>query len=277
VGTHFICRGLTLTFQPAGSVLDAIKTGRAILPEVVRADTAKFLRRTPYWKETKEDAEKVQMRQSNETNPLRPSSLGPFIMDTVHRQAKKQGDQKRAEVEKLFPNKALSTDPHLTAPWLAAVSKAAWATREKFVKIEEDLEVIRNHVKSVCANHRTRMQTAVEKNGQTKKGKGSGFTDLPIEVRQDVLRASAKEFASRPLPEEIFFSEQEIATLRASYAYIYDAEENKGKGWSRFPWDVAMRELCTIKARALGPTKTVTEDFYGRYYMKRSSALGSYG
>jgi len=66
-------------------------------------------------------------------------------------------------------------------------------------------------------------------------------------------------------------SEEEIARLRASYAYVYDSKQHeRGAGWSRFPWDVAMRELCAIKAQAVGRTKTVSEDFYARFYMKQS-------
>jgi len=118
------------------------------------------------------------------------------------------------------------------------------------------------------------MKKVAEENGKTKRKKACAFTDLPIELRQDVLRASAKEFASKPRPEDVLFSEEEIARLRASYAYLLDSQQEK-KGWSRFPWDVSMRELCAIKARALGPTKTVTENFYARYYMKQSSSRRS--
>ena len=71
------------------------------MPEVVRADGRKFQRRSPAWKETKEDAEKFQLIESNEANPTRPSYLGQFVMDISHRQAKKEGF-KRAEVQKLF-------------------------------------------------------------------------------------------------------------------------------------------------------------------------------
>ena len=52
-----------------------------------------------------------------------------------------------------------------------------------------------------------------------------------------------------------------LARYCASYAYKYDAEVSFGK-WSRFPWNVAFREL---KASALGPYKAVTSNFYGQF------------
>jgi RNA-dependent RNA polymerase len=158
-------------------------------------------------------------------------------MDVVHRQAKKEGDLKRAQVEKLFPNVShAELDPDLTAPWKSAQDTGARAQAEhKFRKLNDDLELIRDHVHSVYDGHKARMKQAVDENGKIKmrnKEKGAGFTDLPIEVRQDVLRASAKEFASKPLQKDVLYSKIEIARLRASYAYIYDQKQEK-KGWSR--------------------------------------------
>jgi RNA-dependent RNA polymerase len=57
-----------------------------------------------------------------------------------------------------------------------------------------------------------------------------------------------------------------IARVRASYAYKYDYD-NKWNGTS-FPWDVAMRELGDIKARATGGHKTVIGDFYDHFNIK---------
>ncbi|EEB87307.1 hypothetical protein MPER_15401, partial [Moniliophthora perniciosa FA553] len=91
------------------------------------------------------------------------------------------------------------------------------------------------------------------------KGNGGHFTDLPIEVRQNQLRDLSKEFASYPNPDDLMLDEDTISRLRASYAYLHDCEANKytDKGWTRFPWDVAMSELCLIKGKAIGGSKTV--------------------
>jgi RNA-dependent RNA polymerase len=62
-----------------------------------------------------------------------------------------------------------------------------------------------------------------------------------------------------PPPGKFFMQDEEIASLRASYAYKYDHSKwHEGTG---FPWDVAMRELGAIKARVTGGHKTVTGDF----------------
>lgn len=235
-----------------GSVLDAIKTGRTILPEVVRMDSSKFQRRPPTWKETKEEAGRLQMKESNEVNPSRPPKLGTFIMDTIFRQAKKEGDLKRAQVEKLFPIIGHATpDPDLTAPWLNAERTAARALDEHGItKLNADLDIIREHVHGVYDGHKARMKKAMEGNGKAKKKNketGSTFTDLPIELRQDVLRASAKEFAAKPDPRQVLYSEEDIAVLRASYAYIHDSKQET-RGWSRFVFHLA--SLC------LGPFVT---------------------
>jgi hypothetical protein len=60
-----------------------------------------------------------------------------------------------------------------------------------------------------------------------------------------------------------------IARVKASYAYKYDydLQFDKSKG-SSFPWDVAMRELGDIKARATGGHKTVIGDFYDHFNIK---------
>jgi len=63
--------------------------------------------------------------------------------------------------------------------------------------------------------------------------------------------------------------DEEVARLRASYAYKYD-HEVRFSGWTRFPWDVAMRELGAIKARATGRHKTIAGEFYDHFNMKHS-------
>lgn len=263
------------------SVLDAPKTGRVVLPEVVQLDTKKYQRRPPKWKETKEEADRLQQQTSNEAHPARPSFLGTFIMDIMQHQARKEGDAQRAKIQHLFPTTGrIAPDPDLTQPWIEAERIAArWKAEHKICLQEIHLDIIRTHVHRVFDEHKARMKRAVEEKGKTKqKGneKRCAFTDLPIEVRQDVLRASAKDFVSKPLPDEVFMQEEDISKLRASYAYLYDSmQHEKGTGWSRFPFDVAMRELCAIKARAVGRTKTVTEDFYARFYMKQLSSKKS--
>lgn len=100
------------------------------------------------------------------------------------------------------------------------------------------------------------------------------FTNLPIEIRQDVLRAHSRHFNSYPHPSEVplLGDEHAIARIRASYAYIYDWEQKRAPG-SRFPYNVAMRVLCEIKANALGRSKCLSGEFYERLSMSKNAVI----
>ncbi len=150
---------------------------------------------------------------------------------------------------------------------------------------QRDLKRIEEHVKAsyqVHANNKkamsSRLNRSKSKNSEMGGGGGADFTNCNIIDRQDVLRKSSKFFHEHPTPEEmeVITDSEEIARLRASYAYMYDLEVHKygrdGKRrWSRFPFDVAARELCAIKANSLGPSKTVTCGFYEKYRMVKQT------
>ena len=145
---------------------------------------------------------------------------------------------------------------------------------------ERDLKRIEDHVKASYQMHGD-VKKANRPRGQSnklkQKGKresfgetmGAEFTNRNIVDRQDVLRKSSKFFQEHPTPEEmeVYTDPEEIARLRASYAYLHDLKMHKYKEpkWGRFPFDVAARELCAIKAHALGASKTVTRGFYEKY------------
>ena len=66
----------------------------------------------------------------------------------------------------------------------------------------------------------------------------------------------------------LYFEEEELGRVRASYAYVHDLNMSKRSPyqaqWTRFPWDVAFRDLCAIKAEAVGFPRTTTGEFYER-------------
>lgn len=268
----------------SGAVLDAIKTGKIIKRKVVAQDSLQFQGRGPRWKETEEEADRAA--RSNLANPSRAQGLSTFVMNTIRAQGNKEAAILLSRMKDLFQASDRQNpiqDPDLIAPWIDAEKRGAeYATRNNHFLLA-DLDVIQKHVEDEYAHHKLRKDEAIAKHKKRtgkKFEKLATFTDLPIEDRQDVLRASARAFASGPRPESVFLSKQEISRLRASYAYKYDAEQsgridgrtgNRVLGWSRFPWDVAMRELCNIKAEAMGTTKTVQGSFYNRFTMKSSS------
>lgn len=104
--------------------------------------------------------------------------------------------------------------------------------------------------------------------GGSSGGSSATFTTWSIETRQDQLRRMSREFVSGP-PEEqtLVFSAEEVARLRASYAYVYDWACKPGG--SRFPWNVAMRELGEIKLRARKDFKPISQDFYEKMSMRK--------
>lgn len=202
--------------------------------------------------------------QHNSVNLTRGESLGSFVMDDIFLHAKIAADRLLAEVDRLRQHVRGTHDAHLVEPWLAAQKLAArFEAEENSMRMQRDLKKIQEHVERMYTEQRQQLFTTA----QARHCKSKFFTDLSIETRQDKLRALSKKFASSPRVDEVLMDADTLARLRASYAYFHDAKQSRN-AWTRFPWNVAMRELCAIKAKALGPSKTVMSDFYERFYLK---------
>ena len=250
--------------------LDGFKTGMTVREEVLKRDTKTYQKRPPKWKETEEERDRFHASGQNEQNLQRPNPLGQFIMDELHKQAENEGDHWLAKIESHFeaPNRC-KIDQDLVTPWNKAIELSnRWVAEENNTRMKLELEAIAEHVKSVYNEHRGSL-TSPSKATRNSPQKGAPFTGLPIEVRQDAIRKLSRKFVSFPPPGKFLMPDEEIARVRASYAYKYD-HEIRSSGWTRFPWDVAMRELCAIKARATGRPKTVAGDFYDHFNMKHS-------
>jgi RNA-dependent RNA polymerase len=114
----------------------------------------------------------------------------------------------------------------------------------------------------------TTSRAAARSSGKSNKRGGPEFTHRSIETRQDLLRRVSREFVGGPVAAEVFvFSQEEVARLRASYAYLYDW--TKHHGGTRFPWNVAFNELGEIKLRANRDFKPISRDFYENMSMRR--------
>ncbi|KAL4070840.1 RNA dependent RNA polymerase-domain-containing protein [Scleroderma citrinum] len=229
-------------------VLDSAKTGLTVLPEVLRNDTREFNRCPPLWKGTTDDV----AHEGNEPNVVRPASLPPFVMDVVSTKAKQYSDLKLSKLQQAFPQ-TTSKDNALLKPW-------------------DDVKKRVERIRSEDCNHAARMdkelsciQSHVDEHFEEFKAKVHGnFTAHKIERRQDILRKLAQQFAKEPSPTScLCFSEDELAHLKASYAYKVDPD-------GRFSFSVAMRDLGYIKARSCGPSKTVLLSYYDRFVIKTS-------
>ncbi|RXW24663.1 hypothetical protein EST38_g1142 [Candolleomyces aberdarensis] len=260
--------------------LDGAKTGMTVKPEVLKKDQAKYGHRTPLWKET--DEEKESEEKSNRPHPRRPISLGRFIMDELHAEAEKEGDKWLSKIDKKFEdtvNQGSCVDPDLAAPYreiLDRVTEEGDGAR----LYAADLELIRKHVEMVHEKHDTTVkrpnvqrqssrQNSPRKTPRKDK-KEVAFSELRIEDRQDILRSLSRKFATSPKTSELHMPKRHAELVKASYAYVYDCEKRQHSQvkWSRFPWDVAFRTLCDIKAQAIGNHKTVTGSFYERFNVK---------
>ncbi len=165
------------------------------------------------------------------------------------------------EMEQVFAPLSKGPDPDLILPWDNLLQWAERGSPDSTKLKKKDLARIAIHVQEVYRMH----SKMLKPNNQ--QGKGH-FTALPIEDRQDRLRKISKAFISGPPLEELptIVDNELLARCRASYAYKYDAEQQENRRvWSRFPFNVAMRELCDIKARASGIHKVVQNSFYERF------------
>ncbi|KAL0067285.1 hypothetical protein AAF712_005683 [Marasmius tenuissimus] len=249
---HMFCR-----------TLDGAKTGLTVLAPKVAADRRRYYKGAMHWKRPKSGS------SSEQTDVKRPRLLGPFVMDEIAKhaearakQAQRGFEQKGGGMRKHVP------DPHLLAPWNESRELAErWNNQQR----REDMKKIEEHVIYMYNKHREQVNHNRRATASKAFMGAKTFTDQPIETRQNQLREMSREFAASPSLSEVSLMKAELDCLRASFAYLYDSQVNKGRqngGWTRFPWDVAMRELGAIKATALGPSKTVRGEFYQKFSVK---------
>lgn len=241
-------------------ILDGGKTGTTIQPSRLKQDRAQKSPKGVHWKmepnKKYTSTSPMKYDTSNRAALKRRPGLKTFIMDILRDVVTAECDKLQALIEVRFAPLARADcyDPDLARPW------------EEFVKESGDVnrtacEAVKKHVSAVwqrCQDDKMRS--------------GKDFTSLPITVRQDLLREQSLLFAAGPDVEfKIRRKGHDIEALVASYAYIHDHLSSRS-GWSRFPFNVAFRTLCDIKAKATsyGVVKTVSMQFYAAFAIKRS-------
>ncbi|PPQ99097.1 hypothetical protein CVT24_009364 [Panaeolus cyanescens] len=244
-------------------VLDSAKTGYRIKPEIFREDKRKYDHPMgPRWKNTVKGKKKQGIDMSNTVPLARNKDIKtPFIIDILIDAAHKELNRVKAAMTTKFAHDDIQEDPHLAAPWRMALEWEARGDAASVKRKRLDLSRIAQHVQEVWSEHR-----ALFRNGRYQK--------LSYAARQDQMRALSKRFAAAPKLQDVpeIISNEELRRLCASYAYIYDREKtttDDGIGFSRFPFNVAMRELCAIKAQKLGSSKVITSTFYDSFIVDR--------
>lgn len=266
------------------TVLDGAKTGKTILPERYtqdRNDKQYGTQYTPPWK----------IERDNPTQQCILSRPSPFVMDVLREATEGAEEECLKQITDHFNALTKVKDLDLIAPW-----QDAEARMKEMLSRPEDriraigeahrtaIEAIKRHVVRVydwCGTLMKGPAGAQASSGmvgvggspsKSKKAAGkrrdaADFTQRSIETRQDRLRRMSREFVGGPPAADVFvFSPEEVARLRASYAYLYDWTAHSG---TRFPWNVAFDELGEIKLRAHKDFKPISRTFYERMSMHR--------
>ncbi|KII92616.1 hypothetical protein PLICRDRAFT_104301 [Plicaturopsis crispa FD-325 SS-3] len=245
------------------TMLDSPKTGLS-LKKAAETSDRQYGRGHLAWKEGRKTVKRevddktviVPARQASSLQ--RNPDLGVFIMDVMQDAAYDEGARQDAVIGTRFSailNERQVPDAVLTAPWAEAkeIAQRAFASGDRTNRRMRDLDKIASHVRKIYYEHKERIR--------------GSFTQKRINNRQDVLRDLSAKFAEGPDQSDLLLSQAETRRLKASYAYLYDCETSYN-GSSRFPWDVAMRELCLLKAAATEDSKVSIEDFNSHYIMK---------
>ncbi|KXN89661.1 putative RNA-dependent RNA polymerase SHL2 [Leucoagaricus sp. SymC.cos] len=249
------------------TVLDGRKTGKIIRDEVLRQHQKEFGMKKLNWKESLRKKSEGELAPQSNVNPTRNPK---FIMERLVNFGKHLEETKLAELERKKQSFSNDLDHQLLAPLVEVddMIKRNRKTGENAAAdyLKKDLDLIRAHVEAMHHEHREQIRQASLQYNEKKRSNsvGAGFTNLPIQKRQDILRRLSKKFHSEP-PREQFtiMSEVMVDRVKAAYAYFFDSKEAQP---SRFPWNVAFRDLCSIKAGK--DIKPVHKRFYDYMSMK---------
>ncbi|KAF8581588.1 hypothetical protein K439DRAFT_1353522 [Ramaria rubella] len=254
------------------AVLDSSKTGKTVRPDVVKRDRQSYHGRGPAWKESLLDESSSRPPPQHEA-PRRQGVMSriKFIMDYLKDAARVEYHHHMVEFEKLLNTSrkqykdhrkimaaGLYVDPALEAPWLQAMERAQQLIdKDGQGRMKYELEILKTHVQSIRERHREFGHHPV-----SLRKDNTSFTNKPIEQRQNILRELSLLFNQNPEGVKfITLSPQEVKRCRASYEH-QEKRFTDGSRYSRFPFDVAMRELGNIKAESLGSCHMVTAPFY---------------
>lgn len=255
-------------------MLDGAKTGKTILPARYQQDRSSIKYGTHYvpeWKAVDDDL----VRQC----PLARRGLPTFVMDVLKAAIDEASSVQYQRIDAQFNALLKPRDADLVAPWQEAEEGAQELLSlpeqdaQNIGRAKQDaLDAIKRHVARVYDFSSAVIGSAagMQRPAAGEKGSKADFSNRSIESRQDRLRRVSHEFVSGPDRAEMavaLLSEVEVARLRASYAYLYDW--TRKPGGTRFPWNVAMRELGLIKLHARRDVHPVSQDFYEKMQMRR--------
>ncbi|KAG1749807.1 RNA dependent RNA polymerase-domain-containing protein [Suillus paluster] len=208
--------------------VDASKTGLRVKSHVFEADRKSYGNGKPRYKA-------LEKSKEDQTIFTRAGSA-PFILDILV----DEGRRLRVEFLKKYSSlqkpstRMVDHDAHLTLPYTSASRRATQAVHVGFHGLQVNLTVAKKHVEKAHED----WQRAIAMRNSASKVRGCS------DPKEQEIQKAAQYFAQRPLFQDtLFFSQEELKTVMASYAYTLSPT---------FGFSVAFAELCAIKARAQG-------------------------
>ncbi|CAL1696986.1 unnamed protein product [Somion occarium] len=234
------------------AILDGAKTGVTVKPEQFAKDKARFhFTKALRWKN-------LGIPDPQHVPVPRSKTLPPFIMDILREKVLEEKAAQNQYLDKILPpfRDDIAHNPndvHLAKPWMDAWNGMLEDENDVDITVSlqargqrEDLEKIKSHVEQMSQEYRRTVA-------------GPNFTKMPIQLRQNKLRELTRKFVFDLTPEHMKYYKRapiEFGRVKASYAYVHDRKVKHGQ-MSQFPFSVAMRQLCAIKAEAMGGEKAV--------------------
>lgn len=244
--------------------LDSAKSGLVVRPEILKQDENKYGSSQPAlpWKQWQE-AQESDIPHKHVRTAKRAKGEKIYILESLKDHVKEYVDKAQRDTELFFKSaqsrgdRCLGDDTEdavLAAPWREHVQLAEEWQQQGSTRQMEDVETLKASVVPFFDRYTAAIQPALNQRTET------------------AIRLFSAQFAAAaPRRPAVMIRDAEVDVLRASYAYVLDQQErkNRTKDWSRFPWHVAMRELCSIKARG---GQVIKKEFIDRMRMRSKRA-----
>jgi hypothetical protein len=237
--------------------MDSKKMAIQIKPAILAADKKEWsVWNEPYWRQRQLNEGDSSVVGTRNQKPLRPWDGSTNILDRLVRAGETDMDNAIHDLEnKLRPNNPAAGDLYfngngrdfdLAAPWLDAEERAKGnpvaATALK--RLQERVREFQKGFRRLNVDSVKKITTNVQRRAQ--------------------LREICKDFASFRVDGDVFIcdplGDYTLRDIKASCAYVCDLEKRGGEE-NGFVWHVAIRDLCKLKANAVGGGHTVTIPF----------------
>lgn len=212
--------------------IDSLKSGKRVRNDVLERDRKdwQFCKR-PAWKERRSSARDQSQSQAQSQND-QVTAMVQLLQD-----AEEKRKQLEIQYQKCVGSITINEDDDdLCRLWEDEQRRVQRLSEPNRGNHKRELREIKIHVEN--AHKATNVQWAKlfddkERNSSTVE-------------KQKLMRRASIEFANGPSGLEIYHSKN-LDHLKASYLYLYDLKVKGLKGSGR-PWELAMKDLCDIKA-----------------------------